>query len=171
MGDSMKWLTLGVAMLGSLAAFGSLEKMKFGATRPCIIGATLLIMLGLAGQWLSLVRAEWLPYVDTALYGGILALLIASQRHHTWFLERWSNPIASAIVLVVGVVFVGGLLTGCAAAPKPPCERWNFSVLEQQGAPPSIVLNMRQLMQLHTMITGLAEGKCRLPAPDEGQSS
>lgn len=120
MGDSMKWLTLLVALLGSLAAFGALNKMEVGKTKPCVIGATLLIALGLAGQWLSLVHAEWLPYVDTALYGGILALLVSSQRVHTWFLERWANPIASAIVVVVGVVFVGGLLSGCAQAPIAP---------------------------------------------------
>lgn len=114
----MKWLNLVLAMLGSLAAFGALNKMHVSSTRPCIIGAFLLIALGLAGQWLSLVHEQWLLYVDAALYGGILALTVASQRHHTWFLERWANPIASAIVLAVGVVFLGGLLTGCAAAPQ-----------------------------------------------------
>ena len=116
----MNWLNLVLALLGSLAAFGALNKMKWGTTKPCIIGATLLIALGLAGQWLSLVKEEWLPYVDTALYGGILALLVASQRVHTWFLERFANPIASSIAIVAAAVFVGGLLSGCAAVQTPP---------------------------------------------------
>lgn len=114
--DLMKWLNLLLALLGSLAAFGALNKMHVSSTRPCVIGAFLLIALGLAGQWLSLVHQEWLLYVDAALYGGILALTVSSQRHHTWFLERWANPIASAIVLAVGLVFLGGLLTGCSEA-------------------------------------------------------
>jgi hypothetical protein len=130
--DDMKWLNLTLALLGSLAAFGSLNKMVWGATRPCIIGATLLIALGLAGQWLSLIHEEWLQYVDTALYGGILALLIASQRNQTWFLERWANPAASAVALWAGVIFMLGLLTGCAQAPTQPEP-------QAQAAPPAQV--------------------------------
>ena len=169
--DPMKGLNLLLAALGSLAAFGALNKMHVSSTRPCIIGAILLIALGLAGQWLSLLHEEWLMYVDAALYGGVLALIVASQRHHTWFLERWANPIASAIVVTVGFVFVGGLLSGCAAAEKlPPCERWNFSVVRQDGEPVGIMLNPERLMQLHSLITGLAAGKCRIPEPGERRS-
>jgi hypothetical protein len=131
--DDMKWLNLTLALLGSLAAFGSLNKMVWGATRPCIIGATLLIALGLAGQWLSLIHEEWLQYVDTALYGGILALLIASQRNQTWFLERWANPAASAVALWAGVIFMLGLLTGCAQAAEPSKTEIPVLTFEAEG--------------------------------------
>jgi hypothetical protein len=131
--DDMKWLNLTLALLGSLAAFGSLEKMKWGDTRPCIIGSTLLIALGLAGQWLSLIHQEWLQYVDTALYGGILSLVIASQRNQTWFLERWANPAASTIALAAAVVFLGGLLAGCAQAAEPPKTEIPVLTFEAEG--------------------------------------
>jgi hypothetical protein len=131
--DPMKWLNLILAALGSLAAFGALNKMHFNTTRPCIIGATLLIALGLAGQWLSLLHEEWLQYVDTALYGGILALLVASQRVHTWFLEKWANPISSAIAVAAGLVFLGGLLTGCAQAAEPSTTEIPVLTFEAEG--------------------------------------
>jgi hypothetical protein len=131
--DDMKWLNLTLALLGSLAAFGSLNKMVWGSTRPCIIGATLLIALGLAGQWLSLIHEEWLQYVDTALYGGILALLIASQRNQTWFLERWANPAASAVALWAGIIFMLGLLTGCAQAAEPSTTEIPVHTMEKDG--------------------------------------
>lgn len=108
---ALQWLNVGLAMLGSLAAFGALNKMRAGATRPCVIGAVLLIAVGLAGQGLGEFLGQWAAIADTATFGGILALLVASQRIHTWFLERWANPIASLIALVAGAVFLYGLLT------------------------------------------------------------
>jgi hypothetical protein len=132
-GDAMKWMNLVLALLGSLAAFASLNKMEHGKTRPCIIGATILIALGLAGQWLSLAHEQWLPFIDTALYGGVLALLIASQRTPTWFLDRWANPIASLISVGVGALFLLGVLglAGCAAAEAPENRPWEGVCLEQ----------------------------------------
>ena len=156
----MNWLNLVLALLGSLAAFGALNKMKWGTTKPCIIGATLLIALGLAGQWLSLVKEEWLPYVDTALYGGILALLVASQRVHTWFLERFANPIASSIALVAAAVFVGGLLSGCAAAPETPeCDELNVVIVRT----PMGTMLAFEPEPLTKRMRDLQAGKCHLP--------
>lgn len=112
MGDPMKWLNLALALLGSLAAFGSLEKQRVGRTKFCVVMATLLIVLGLAGQWLSLYREEWLQYVDTALYCGVLSLVLASQRVPTWSMERWAVPLAMVFAVIGGGVFLGGILFG-----------------------------------------------------------
>jgi hypothetical protein len=168
--DLMKWVNLITAALGSLAAFGALNKMVWGTTRPCIIGATLLIALGLAGQWLSLWREEWLKYVDTALYGGVLALTIATQRTHTWFLERWANPIASGITLCAAGVFLFGLLGGCAVQP-PLCERWKATlVYDDDGQPVALQLSQAQFAHLAETMRALGDGKCRLPVPGERES-
>jgi putative transcriptional regulator len=105
-----------LAVVAAAAAFGALNKMKVGETRPCVILAMLLIGLGLAGQALGLLWAQWAFYADTALYGGILALILASQRVHSWFLERWANPAATVIGVVIGALFIVGLLGGCAPA-------------------------------------------------------
>ncbi len=89
------------------------------------------------------------------------------------FLERWANPIASAIVLTVGVVFVGGLLTGCAAAPaaKPICEKWRAQVVhDDEGNIAGIQLTMPQVEGLHDVMRALSDGRCRLPGPGEGGS-
>ncbi len=129
--DALYWLNLILAALASFAAFGSFQKMQWGTTRPCIIGAVLLIALGTAGQWLGHWFDEWVRVADTALYGGVLALLIASQRQHTWFLERWANPVASAIVAVSGAVFLCMLLSGCAAPVAAEATIWQGVCFEE----------------------------------------
>lgn len=120
MDDPIKWLNLVLALVASVAAFGSLNKMQWGVTKPCLIGAMALIVVGMAGQWMSLVHEAWLPFIDTALYCGILGLILASQRVHTWVIERFSNPIATLAALLGGLVLLGGLLTGCTTVPPAP---------------------------------------------------
>lgn len=117
---ALGWINGGLAFLAMLAAFGSVNKMQWGKTKPCVIGAMVLIAVGLAGHFLGLVKEDWARYADTALYGGVLALLISSQRVHSWFLERFSYPIASIIVWSCLGVFLLGLLGGCAAQPEAP---------------------------------------------------
>lgn len=167
MAEPIEWMNLVLALLGSLAAFGSLNKMEHGKTRPCIIGATLLIAVGLAGQWLSLAHEQWLQYVDTALYGGVLALLIASQRTPTWFLDRWANPVASLISLAVGVLFVLGLLTGCTSAPVrlPDCGPFPVRMaLSDDGV--IFVLSLEEAQRLRDLVRSVQDDKCRVYALD-----
>ena len=112
-----------LALLAAIAAFGSLNKMQWGTTRPCMMFAMALIGLGFAGQGLGLIKEEWAFYSDTALYGGVLVLLIAEQREHTWFLERWANPIAMVLAFLVTALFMLGLLSGCAMAEEQVWQR------------------------------------------------
>lgn len=109
-GNGLAGLNVVLYALASLAAFGSLNKQRVGSTRPCIIGATLLLALGAAAQALGQVFSQWAHLADTATAGGILVLLIASQRQHTWILERWANPVASVIALAIGIVCILALL-------------------------------------------------------------
>lgn len=158
-----QWLNLVLALLGSLAAFGVLNKMRAGETRPCMIAAVLLIAIGLAGQWLGIGYDRWLPYVDTALYGGVLALLIASQRVHTWFLERWANPVASIIASIAAAVLLAGLLGGCTAVP-PPCAKLEAMVINS-NAGPLVAFDMENLGRLAQRELDIQDGKCRVERP------
>lgn len=99
-----------LAMLGMMAAFGALNKMRWRETRPCVMLAMLLIAVGLAGQWLGEVGEAWSDFSDTATFGGILVLLIATQKVPSWFLERWANPIALVLASTCGIVFLTSLL-------------------------------------------------------------
>ena len=159
-------INTGLALLGVAAVFGALNKMRVGSTRPCVIMATGLIGVGLAGQALGLAREEWAVYADTALYGGVLALVIASQRVHTWFLERFANPVATLICVVIGSLFFAGLLSGCTATAPRECDRLSMGVIEQGGAP-LFVLDLENMRKLAERMRDLQDGKCRLP-PREG---
>lgn len=101
---------IALAILGMMAAFGSLNKMRWRETRPCVMLAMLLIAVGLAGQWAGQVGLGWANFADTATFGGILVLLIASQKVPSWFLERWANPIALLLGIICGLVFLTSIL-------------------------------------------------------------
>lgn len=150
-----------LAVLGVAAVFGALNKMKVGTTRPCVILATALIGVGLAGQALGLIWREWMQFADTALYGGVLALLIASQRVHTWILERWANPLATVIAMGVGALLLVGLLGGCAA-PAPLCEPIGYTVGSMDGVK-VYAFTEEELIEIGERQYALQEGRCRMP--------
>lgn len=126
MADGLKWVNVAIAVLGSLAALGALNKMRWGETRPCIAGAMLLIAIGLGAQWIGELRGDWARVADTATFAGILVLLIASQRVPAWFLERWASPVASVIAALALAVVLAWMFSAEAhaadAAPDTQAE-------------------------------------------------
>lgn len=163
MRHALEWTNVGLFALASLAAFGSLNKMRAGETRPCMIGAVLLIALGCAAQAMGELFEQWAHIADTLVAGGVLGMLIASQRTHTWFLERWANPVASVIATAVGVIFVGWLLSGCAAPPQAVCEPPELHVV-MTPAGPLYLLDQAGVETLAAQLRALDAGTCRLPA-------
>lgn len=133
MGEFLKWFNLALFALASLAAYGALNKMQFGRTRPCIAAAMLLIMVGSAGQWLGDLRGDWIRVADTATAGGILVLILATQYSPSWFLERWKNPVASLIAIAAGAVMLLAILASPARAQDAPgaVERINCEGLAE----------------------------------------
>lgn len=115
MSTVLVWTNIALFSAAALAAFGALNKMHVKTTRPCLIAAVLLIAIGCAGQAAGQLSSQWDHIADTLVAGGILAFMLASQRVHTWVLERFANPIASVICGVVGLIFLFWLLTGGAA--------------------------------------------------------
>jgi hypothetical protein len=111
--DLMTWLNVILAAVGSLAAFGALNKMHVGRTKPCMALAMLLISVGLLGETLGALKDTWEIYLDTALFGGITALILATQKVPTWVGERFANPLASIVAgLASATVLVGMLSAG-----------------------------------------------------------
>jgi hypothetical protein len=164
MNSAFEWANIGLFIVASVVAFGSLNKMRAGHTRPCIIGAVLLIAVGCAAQALGSFASQWDHIADTLVAGGVLALLIASQRTHSWALERWANPIASVIGVVIGGVFLAWLLSGCTTVPKPVCEPPEIDVVRtQQGT--FYVLDEVEVRKLAAQLKGLEAGTCRLYDP------
>lgn len=113
MGELLKYFNVALAIIGSLVAFGSLNKMS-RTTKPCVAAAVLLICVGLFGQWVGVLKEAWSHYADTATFGGIVVLMLATQRQPTWVLERWANPLASVIAIIAGGAFLMGLFTAAA---------------------------------------------------------
>jgi hypothetical protein len=120
MAEALKWFNVTLTLLGSLAAFGALNKMRWRETRPCIAGAMLLIAVGLGAQWLGELRGDWARVADTCTFGGFLVLIVATQKVPSWFLERWANPVASVIAILVGLVLLAFIFTGQAQAQSKP---------------------------------------------------
>lgn len=133
MADALKWFNVGLALLGSLAAFGSLNKMHWRETRPCMIGAMLLTALGLGAQWIGEISGDWARIADTATFGGVLVLLVATQRMPSWALERWANPAASLIAIGVGAAVLLGLLAAPARAADEP-RAYQYTLTPEDSA-------------------------------------
>lgn len=112
--------TAALALFGVGVAIGVLNKMRAGETRPCMRGAIVLIAVGLLGQAAGAFADEWLPAADTATVGGVVVLLLATQRVPSWFAERWANPLASVIAIATGVIFLLTIATASAHAQAPP---------------------------------------------------
>lgn len=110
----------GLWLLASMACFGSLNKMKHNETKPCIIGAMLLMALGCGGNFLAIWYEQWVMYADTAVAGGVLALVLGTQRTESWFMERWRNPIASIVAAAAALVFLFGLVNPARAQSYDP---------------------------------------------------
>jgi hypothetical protein len=171
MNSAIEWVNVVLFGLAALSALGSLNKMKVGETRPCMIGAVLLIAVGCAAEAIGQFSNQWDAISDTLVAGGLLALLLASQRVHTWFLERFANPIASVICLFSGAVFLGWLLSGCAVAPKPICEKPEFMVLITRNGT-YYALDQNELAVLARTARRLEAGECALgPAELDGAGS
>lgn len=120
MGEFLKWFNLVLFALTSLAAYGALNKMQFGRTQPCVAAAMVLVLVGAAGQWLGDLRGDWLRIADTATAGGMLTLILATQKVPTWFLERWKNPVASIIAILAGAVLLLAIFASPARAQDAP---------------------------------------------------
>ena len=110
MTETLDWFNVLLAIGGSAAALGSLNKMQFGRTRPCIGLAMLLLAVGLTGQWLGGLRGEWARVADTATFGGVLVLVLATQQVPSWFLERWQKPVVGAVSVLCAAAVLATLL-------------------------------------------------------------
>lgn len=108
--DLLNWVNVLLAALGSLAAFGALNKMQITRTKPCMALAMLLIAVGLFGETLGAIKDTWEIYLDTALFGGISALILATQKVPTWVGERFANPLASIVAGIAAAAVLVGVL-------------------------------------------------------------
>lgn len=169
---ALQWMNAALFVLVVLAAFGSLNKMHISTTRPCIIAAVFLIAMGAVAQGLSYVYWEELDGIaETLTYGGTFALLIASQKTHTWGLERWANPVASIAAVVVFAVAATWLLFGGRAhaqeAPAkavPQCADVSVMVLDNAKSMRLYVFDDANYKRLQTRQLQLQRGECRLGA-------
>ena len=93
-----------LAIVLTALAFSSLNKMCM--TTDCAVRfAVALIFIGALGQAGGELFGKWDRYVDTLLYGGMIALLLANHRRTpTGVGTRWSRPlsfIASAATVAI----------------------------------------------------------------------
>jgi uncharacterized lipoprotein YajG len=56
-------------------------------------------------------------------------------------------------------------LAGCSKPELPICEKYEARALMNGNGDVFIVIDMENVKKLAQLVTGLAEGKCRLAAP------
>jgi uncharacterized membrane protein YeaQ/YmgE (transglycosylase-associated protein family) len=97
-----------LAVSGALVTFGALNRMETGTCRAirCAFATTCAGLLGAAIS--TLLPEHWQVSVDTLLYGGILALLVASGRRAGMIREQWVTPISFSITVSTWGLFLLG---------------------------------------------------------------
>ncbi len=105
----MMLINCGLSAIAALLAIAALEKMQRGSN--CAIRwAVLLMLMASIGQALGPVLRTWDHYVDTLLYGGMIAFLLANHRRmSTGVPARWALPasyaasIATVLIVLVDI--------------------------------------------------------------------
>jgi hypothetical protein len=96
-----------LAVLLAVIAFSSLNKMSL-STDCTVRFAIALIFIGALGQAGGELLGKWDRYVDTLLYGGLIALLLANHRRTpTGLGTRWSRPLSFLAAAVTVAIVVG----------------------------------------------------------------
>ena len=72
-----------------------------------------------------------------------------------------SGPTSTAVLKLGMIVLVFGTVAGCATSPLPYCEKPTAQLIEA-GGETVVLFDARNAVLLRDMITGMAEGKCRL---------
>lgn len=67
--------------------------------------------------------------------------------------------------LLVLAIVVFLLLPGCVRQELPACERYQAMAATNANGEAFIILDMENVKKLAKLITGLADGTCRLAAP------
>jgi uncharacterized membrane protein YwzB len=93
-----------IALAIAFVALGSIKCMN-GITPHSLRAAMVMVFVGAGGQALGFAAGAWDHYLDTLLYGGILALLIGNRRAPVWIPPAWS-PRLAIITSMVTVVIV-----------------------------------------------------------------
>jgi hypothetical protein len=115
----------------ALVALGGVARMT-ARTNCAVRWAVLLLMVSAGGQWLGFATGVWDHYLDTMLYGGILALLLANQRQPQWVIDTWSKWSAYAVLgLTVAIVIAYFAIAPAeASAPAGVPNLWLVGVIE-----------------------------------------
>lgn len=102
----MTLATVNAVMAGAIffVTIGSITCMN-GVTCNAVRGSMIFILAGSLGQMLGHWTGQWGPYLDTVLYGGLLAFLVANKRSGK-SIPSWLSPVLSFGVLVLTLIVV-----------------------------------------------------------------
>lgn len=87
-------------------AFGCLVKVD-GKKNVAVGLAIFMVTAALFGQGLGIVKAEWATYLDTMLYGGMVAFLLADRRRPPLGIPQMWSLRASLVVSAIVCSYVG----------------------------------------------------------------
>lgn len=101
------WLAFATALI----IVGTFNHMSSKTTTAVRLAIT-IIFAGLLGQWLGVLAKQWDHYADTMIYGGIAALMVASQRTPCGMPAEYLQKVSIAIT--IGTAFYTGVMWGWA---------------------------------------------------------
>lgn len=104
----MSLITLNSYLAGAIAlvALSSVACMN-GTTSHAVRSAIVLLAVAAAGQAIGYAADQWDHYLDTLLYGAVIALMLATRRVPLCLPAYWSPLLAGAsLVFTVTVALV-----------------------------------------------------------------
>ncbi len=96
----MSLMTVNAILAGVIffTAVGSIRAMN-GVTSNSMRFAIVMVLTASAGQALGMATAQWGPYLDTILYGGILAIFLANNRTGKWIRGALARRLSAAAMI------------------------------------------------------------------------
>lgn len=87
-------------------------KAMNGVTCDSVRWAVIMVMIGAGGQALGVATGQWDAYLDTILYGGILAVFLANKRSGKWIPISWAPHLSAGAMIGSLAIALGYWLFG-----------------------------------------------------------
>lgn len=102
----MMYFNCVLAAIAAVLVGSCLNKMS-RASSCAVRWSLLLVLVACVGQAIGPAVKTWDHYVDTLMYGGIVAFLLANNRRATTGVPtRWAEPLACVAAVATAIIVI-----------------------------------------------------------------